>query len=231
MSLSSPQVLRRLLRRGGGAGVEPLGPLDELAVEVRELLGEDRRADRVGDEDVLVVGGALAQPELLRGGLHLLQAPDRASAGARPALAILNFSVVFESVFIAVVELLEALHERPHLLLRAGRRSFCRGSSSRRPRTSVIARTVSRSRSTRLTGQPRLAIASLVFSQAASAVRDPACRARRASRWARWARPGRRRSPPARPSAGTPRERLHPCPASVAIAVAPDTRRALIPDS
>jgi hypothetical protein len=97
--------------------------------------------------------------------------------------------------------------------------------------TSVTARTVRRSRSTRLTGHPRLAIALLAFSQAASAVRVHSSRAARFSRAV-----GPSDPPPPQPTnhtadtRTTPRDFTHR-PASVAIARPSDTRGALIPDS
>ena len=96
--------------------------------------------------------------------------------------------------------------------------------------TSAIARTVRRSRSTRLTGQPRLAIAVLAFLQAASAVR---VHLSSAARFSLAVGPS---GPPPQP-ASTAANRtiapsaLIPAPASVAMRRTPDTRRALIRSS
>ena len=118
---------------------------------------------------MLLVGGAVAQPELLRGGLDLLQA----AAELRQELVQpldLEALVAPESRFI-VASSSSRLCTNGLTLSSEPVGAFCPRIVFVAASMSVMARTVRRSRSTRLTGQPRLAIDMLAFSQAASAVR------------------------------------------------------------
>ena len=108
---------RELAERVGGGEVDVLDPAQEPLVEPGELLGEDRRAHGVGDEEALVVAHAVAQPGLLgrlldRGQARLERLGGLDQVGRLEVLAGLRELVELGP------ERLQLLHERAGL--RAG---------------------------------------------------------------------------------------------------------------